>query len=1480
MINISTSNSCSGHFKFVRIFLTTILILIISPCFAQLFIQSSAATNAMGTALGTPMPGTPGANVIFSSAGKVNGPFGVSSPTPCTNGYSAFTSGAGIVSYSASGPAIEITLSPASGYFLSTTGISAKMRHSSNGALNATYAYSTNGGTSWIDNGTMSIPNASCQAGTVFPWNFTCAAIVTDLQTIKVRVYIYNGAATEDGTFQIENLTVTGTANLCSAVTAGIAGSTGICTGGNATISFTGTPSSTITYNINGGSNQTIALNCSGTATLATGALASTTNYNLVSVALGNCSKTVSGNAVVTVQPSISSAIISGTNTICGGTNTNLSVAITGGISPYTIVYFNGVSNTTLNSYISGAAIPVAPTVNTTYTIVSVTGSGGCGPSPSNTGSAIVTMAAAVSSAVLTGTSSVCTGNTTNLLVNITGGVSPYTVVYFNGSSNTTLNSYVSGTAIPVSPTANTSYSLVSVTGANTCTGAGLSGTAVITASAPGWWKGINTNWNDPLNWCDGNIPTATTDVTIPGAADGITVFPFITTTDPQVRNIIFRPGGSISISAAGVFSIAGTTTMSAGSSLTNAGMLIINGTTGLQVFPVTGGTISMANLTINNASGVNMGNSLGVTGTLTLTNGMYTVGAFTLSIAKPLAGAITNLSAGNTSTINIGGTVAGVNIPASVIQLKTVNVTNSAGTVLQGNLTVLTLFNIGAAAGTVDVGAFALNGTGNLTMTGGNLLLSKNAATLPELSGVYNLTGGTITFNGNGTGANAQTIRPVNYFNLTSTSTGDRILSNTGTIGIANFFTPSVSSYTNTGSTVNFNKANNQNIPGFTFNNLTVSGAGNFTKTVSADISIGGTLTFTAGTKMALANSNVSLKSGAAFTATVANIPTDNSITYNGTGRFIVERYIPAGIVHTKSWQLLSVPTTTGQTIKEAWQETAAGGPSDNPNPGFGTQLTSSLSNALALGFDFYTPNGSTIKTYNSITNLWDGVSSTAIPVSNIKGYMLFVRGDRSVTAFNQAAVPTIMRTQGKIYSPGTDAPASVSVTGGKFESVGNPYASAIDLTIINSLKTGDVQNIFYVWDPQLTTGPNSAYGLGGYRTFSFNGTDYDVTPAGGAYGSNAKYIQSGQAFLVKSFSTGGAVNFSESCKAVSNAVVTRQASATMAKIRTNLYVTVNQLPVLIDGVLLKTAAGNSNGLDAEDAPKVIQLGENISLSYSGTKLSVESKDLFNENDTIEYQLEQLKAKKYELEFIPENINQPDMEGFLLDRYLHTETSISLVDTSHVLFEPDPNNSLSYAIDRFCVVFKKAIFSAFKFNDISAARNAGYNASLEWKTENEQSVATYEIEKSDDGINFSMIKTSGIIQRQPGINVYGFIDSTVKEQAVYYRVKAIAFDGTVSISKICKIAAVDNLQSIDVYPNPVVDRKIFIHFKNQQEGKYGIQLLNNIGQVVFKKEVYVKYVPDMTTSFDLLKANPAGIYQLKISTGEKPVMIRKILVQ
>ncbi|MBS1743320.1 MAG: hypothetical protein JST81_09820, partial [Bacteroidetes bacterium] len=135
------------------------------------------------------------------------------------------------------------------------------------------------------------------------------------------------------------------------------------------------------------------------------------------------------------------------------------------------------------------------------------------------------------------------------------------------------------------------------------------------TGSGTGWtWKGLNTDWMNPSNWC-GGVPTATSDVIIPAGKNN---YPNITTVAGQAvaRNITINLGGSITIANTGTLSNTGTWTNNG--TLTNNGTIVLNGTVN-QSFPGAGsGTLpAMTNLTVDNTGGATINKPLTILGVL-----------------------------------------------------------------------------------------------------------------------------------------------------------------------------------------------------------------------------------------------------------------------------------------------------------------------------------------------------------------------------------------------------------------------------------------------------------------------------------------------------------------------------------------------------------------------------------------------------------------------------------------------------------------------------------------------------------------------------------------------------------------------------------------------------------------------------------------------------------------------------------------------
>ena len=226
------------------------------------------------------------------------------------------------------------------------------------------------------------------------------------------------------------------------------------------------------------------------------------------------------------------------------------------------------------------------------------------------------------------------------------------------------------------------------------------------------------------------------------------------------------------------------------------------------------------------------------------------------------------------------------------------------------------------------------------------------------------------------------------------------------------------------------------------------------------------------------------------------------------------------------KAWEFVTAPVT-GVSVKNGWME---GG--SLLSTGYGTQITGPGAPATT-GFDLTSPAPS-MKYYDpaSYPIWWKGVANSGAMLYDLadtntqKGYMLFVRGDRSVSGIapNDVPNPTTLRAKGKLIT----GPVTISIPANSFASIGNPYAGAVDMKKIQ--KTGGVDEFFTLWNSNINGSP-SLYGFGLYSTYSKdpNTGDYVSTPGGIVN----NFIQSGQAFFTQTTGTAGNLTFAESSKA-----------------------------------------------------------------------------------------------------------------------------------------------------------------------------------------------------------------------------------------------------------------------------------------------------------------------------------------------------------
>jgi len=180
--------------------------------------------------------GAPGSTAVGVTASDLTPVNGVVEINACGTGYSTDTWSTSTAAFSTAFSAIQLTLTPSAGYTMNFTQMQFDLGRNPQGPTRMRYAYSIDGGITWINNGLdLSVPSGSCGAGTTFIWNMTDFSSTT---AVIFRIYGWN-AGNVNGQERNYNGSVSGT--VCSNAPATISptGVAVICKGDPVTFTTT-----------------------------------------------------------------------------------------------------------------------------------------------------------------------------------------------------------------------------------------------------------------------------------------------------------------------------------------------------------------------------------------------------------------------------------------------------------------------------------------------------------------------------------------------------------------------------------------------------------------------------------------------------------------------------------------------------------------------------------------------------------------------------------------------------------------------------------------------------------------------------------------------------------------------------------------------------------------------------------------------------------------------------------------------------------------------------------------------------------------------------------------------------------------------------------------------------------------------------------------------------------------------------------------
>ena len=670
-----------------------------------------------------------------------------------------------------------------------------------------------------------------------------------------------------------------------------------------------------------------------------------------------------------------------------------------------------------------------------------------------------------------------------------------------------------------------------------------------------------------------------------------------------------------------------------------------------------------------------------------------------------------------------------------------------------------------------------------------------------------------------------------------------------TGTLSIAGNISNSGTLIASAG-TLTLNGSSAQTVSGsFTVQNITVNNtAGVSLGNTSTDtVYLTGVYTPTAGTLTT--NGRLVLVSNATGTASVAA----------GTGTYIsgvvtVQRYHS----NKRAWMMMSAPlsmngltktSTFNGSIYNNWQQqTYITAPPSIANTTNG--LDAAINNTYGILRWIGTGWGRVLNTKNDTSLIGDQGGS----VANNKPFLLYIRGDRSITPAlgGTSSTAVTLKACGALQT-GTKT-FDLSNNSSAYALIANPYAAPISLDQFlaenTGLKTGG-NTYFYYWDPNNSTS-------GGYTTAIYNGSSW-TTPSG-LNGGNTQplYIQSGQAFIVTKNGQ-NTITFNETQKSTnhsSNTVFGNNTATALVK------VDLSNGANYIDGVL---GMYNNNYSTAvvpytEDANKLWGNEEGVAIARTGTNLSVEARpEIVNDDTMFLYMNRMVAGNTYDFTVTGTNIAS-NITGTLVDKYLNKNTVLDLTASTKVSFVVDTAAAAKSAT-RFMIVFNAKAPLYVSEIKIKASVKAK-SAVIDWSVVTEKDVKTYTVEHSTNGAEFAAINTTSA--KNISNSNYSYTDINANTGDNYYRIKAINKDGSVQYSSIAKVTIGDRREGISIYPNPIVGKTMNVQFSNIAAGTYALSMTNANGQQVMEQSLQ-HAGGSVTETVQLPSTLASGIYQLRI---------------
>ena len=141
---------------------------------------------------------------------------------------------------------------------------------------------------------------------------------------------------------------------------------------------------------------------------------------------------------------------------------------------------------------------------------------------------------------------------------------------------------------------------------------------------------------------------------------------------------------------------------------------------------------------------------------------------------------------------------------------------------------------------------------------------------------------------------------------------------------------------------------------------------------------------------------------------------------------------------------------------------------------------------------------------------------------------------------------------------------------------------------------------------------------------------------------------------------------------------------------------VVTNGSATFLDHVVLNFDDSYSNSFDGNDVRKFMNSTDNLALKIGTRNLILERRLPLQITDTIYLSLTNTRIASYQFEIDPSVLGNLLLNAFLIDKFLSTETPVSLTTVTNVPFSIT-SDAASRVADRFMIVFRQAAAGPFE---------------------------------------------------------------------------------------------------------------------------------------------------------------------------------------